>query len=332
MSDHASGLFPAVDSPDLGIAGRVSAALATSVRGRSFGRVGELGAWIAACRGEDVPTPFARPHALIFAGDHGVARRGVSAHSPASGPAQVAEAAAGGGPVNVAARSAGCAVRLVDDWLDAPTGSIDVEDAMTPEQFEAALARGRELADQEVDAGTDLIVPGDIGVGNTTVAAAVFGALTGTEPVAAVGRGSGINDNVWKVKTAAVRDAMFRVRGFRGDVPRVLASISAADFVALVGLIAQAAARRTPLLIDGPYTTVAAYVAERLAPGTRHWLAAAQLSAEPCQQVCLKALDLTPLMALDMATGQGAGALMALPLLNSAAEMVGDEVASLRAD
>jgi len=325
-----SEYFSPVDTPDVSAASRVAALLAGSARGRSFGRLAELGAWVAGCQGAEVPHPFARARALIVAGNHGVAARGISAHSLESTGVQAQEIAAGGGPVNVAARAANCTVRLVDDWLTEPSGAIDVEDAMSPAAFGTALESGKRLADQEVDAGTDLIVPGDIGVGNTAVASAVFGVLTRTEPVVAVGRGSGISDEVWKVKTAAVRDAMFRVRDYREDVPRVLTSLSAPDFVALVGLIAQSAVRRTPVLVDGPYATVAAYVAERLAPGTRDWLAAAQLGAEPCQAVCLNALGLTPLMALDMATGQGAGALLALPVLNAAAEMVGDEISALR--
>ncbi|MEX3504472.1 nicotinate-nucleotide--dimethylbenzimidazole phosphoribosyltransferase [Corynebacterium sp. LK2510] len=325
-------LFAPVDLPDAALRAQVESVLSGSARGRSFGRLGHLGAWIAACQGSLRPAPFDRPRAIVVAGNHGIAARGISAFTPEATTVHVREIAAGGGPVNVAARAANCSVRLIDDWLDSPTGAIDVTDAMSAAEFDSALQRGRDIADQEVDAGTDLLIPGDIGVGNTTVAATVFGVFTRTEPVVAVGRGSGINDEVWKVKVAAVRDAMFRVRDFREDVPRVLAAISSPDFVALVGLIAQAAVRRTPALLDGAYATLAAYVAERLAPGTRGWLYAAQLGAEPAHAVCLTALDLTPLLALDVSTGQGTGGLLALPLLNAAAEMVGDEIDLARGD
>ena len=124
-----------------------------------------------------------------------------------------------------------------------------MEPAISPEVWQAAVAAGAEVADSEIDSGTDLIIPGDIGVGNTTVVAAVYGTFTRTEPVKAIGRGSGINDNVWKVKAAAVRDAMFRVRGFRDDTERVCAELTGPDFAFLVGLINRAAARRTPVLI-----------------------------------------------------------------------------------
>lgn len=274
-----------------------------------------------------MPKPFSRARAIIVAGNHGIAERGLSAWTADAGAAQANELRAGGGPGQSAARVAGASVRLIGDYLDAPTGAIDVESAVSSEVWEAALAAGAEVADNEIDAGADLIVAGDIGVGNTTVAAAVYGTLTRTEPVKAIGRGSGINDKVWKIKSAAVRDAMFRVRNFRDDTPRVCAELTGPDFAFLVGLIAQSAARRTPVLVGEVYPTMAAYVAERLAPGTKEWLIAGQATSEPAHTGCLEALNLKPVMALDMKTGQGAGALAALPQLNLAAELTGEVLA-----
>lgn len=274
-----------------------------------------------------MPKPFSRARAIIVAGNHGIAERGLSAWTADAGAAQANELRAGGGPGQSAARVAGASVRLIGDYLDAPTGAIDVESALSSEVWEAALAAGAEVADNEIDAGADLIVAGDIGVGNTTVAAAVYGTLTRTEPVKAIGRGSGINDKVWKIKSAAVRDAMFRVRNFRDDTPRVCAELTGPDFAFLVGLIAQSAARRTPVLVGEVYPTMAAYVAERLAPGTKEWLIAGQATSEPAHTGCLEALNLKPVMALDMKTGQGAGALAALPQLNLAAELAGEVLA-----
>ncbi|WP_165164164.1 nicotinate-nucleotide--dimethylbenzimidazole phosphoribosyltransferase [Corynebacterium qintianiae] len=323
-------MFAAVDLPDEAAGARAREALGSSVRGRSLGRLREIAAWVASCQGTETPSPFARARAIVVAGNHAVAERGVSAFKPEATAVQVEELRAGGGPAHLVARLANCTLRLVDDFADAPHGAIDVEDAMAAEVFDRAVALGIEVADQEVDAGTDLIIPGDLGVGNTTVAAAVFGTLTYSEPVVAVGRGSGINDEVWKVKVAAVRDAMFRARGFRDNVPQVLRSVSAPDFVTLVALIAQAAVRRTPVLVDGAYVAVAAYVAEKLAPGTKRWLIAGQLSPEPCHAVCVQALDLTPVLALDMSTGQAAGAMLALPVINAAAELAGEELGGRR--
>lgn len=318
--------FPPVEAPADANARRVAEALASTPGGRSLGRLGALGAWIAAAQGRSVPAPFTRARAVVVAGNHGVAARGVSAWTAESTAAQTAQIAAGAGPVHAAARLADAGVRLIDDFAASPTGSIDVEPAMSPEQFDAAFALGMQVADSEVDAGTDVLVPGDVGVGNTTIAAALYGTFTRTEPARAIGRGSGISDEVWKTKVAAIRDAMFRVRSFRNDTARVLTEISGPDFVFLVGLIAQSAVRRTPLLIDGAYAATAAYVAERLAPGTKRWCMAGQLSAEPAHVASLKALDLTPVLALDMTTGQATGALAALPQLNLAAELVAEAV------
>lgn len=219
---------------------------------------------------------------------------------------------------------AGAGVRLVEDFLAQPTGAIDLEAAMSTQAYADALQLGVDLADEEVDAGTDIVLPGDLAVGNTTVAAALYGTFTRTEPVLAVGRGSGINDEVWKVKATAVRDAMFRVRGCRDDEERVLSEIAGPDFACLVGLIAQSAVRRTPVVVDGAYVAVAAYVAERLAPGTKRWLIAGQLTPEPSHLGCVQALGLTPVLALDVTAGQAAGALAALPAVNLAAELAAE--------
>lgn len=316
--------FPPVAAPNEALQREVVEALETSVAGRSLGRLGSIGAWAAGVQDSPQPQPFSRARAVVVAGNHGVAAHGVSAWTADAAAQQVAEIEAGGGAINAAARLAGAGVRLVTDYLDSPTGSIDTEAAMTAEACALAFEAGIAVADQEIDAGTDLIVPGDIGVGNTTVAAAVYGVFTRTEPVAAIGRGSGINDEVWKRKVEAIRDAMFRVRTFRDDEVRVIAEIGSPDFAFLVGLIGQSAARRTPLLIDGAFTSTAALTAERMAPGTRQWLIAGQLTPEPCHVGSVQALGLTPVLALDVTAGQGAGALAALPTINLAAELVAD--------
>lgn len=316
--------FPPVESPKRAHARAVADALAGATSGVALGRLGALGAWVASAQGRDMPQPFTRARSIVVAGNHGIAARGVSAWTSDAAEAQAEQLRRGAGPASAAARVSGASIRLIDDYLATPTGAIDTEPAVSQDVWAAALAAGAEIADSEIDAGADLIIPGDIGVANTTVAAAVYGTFTRTEPVNAIGRGSGINDEVWKVKVAAIRDAMFRVRGFRNDTERVCAELSGPDLACLTGIIAQSAARRTPLLIDSTYAAVAAYVAERLAPGTKEWILAAQLTEEPAHAGCLEALGLTPVLTLDMKTGQGAGALAALPQLNLAAELVGE--------
>ena len=327
--------FEPVPTPDSAVEARVRAAMTDNPRGVSFGRLAGLGAWIAGRQGETPPYPIESPRIVVFAGDHGIAARGVSAFTPDASILQADEVDAGAAPVNSLARTANAPVELVRVSLAEKgalirpgSGAIDIEDAMSPNEFARAAELGRTVADSAVDSGCDLAVVGDIGVGNTTVAAAVIGTLTFTEPVVAVGRGSGINDETWKVKVAAVRDAMFRARDVRDDVEVVLQRISSPDFVALTAFIAQCAARRTPVLVDGAFPAAAAYTAERLSPGVKDWLLAGQLSPEPCHKICLQALDLTPVAALDMTTGQGAGGAAVLPLLTSAVELVADEMRS----
>ena len=328
-------VFDQVPTPDSAVQARVRAAMTENPRGASFGRLAAVGAWVAGRQGEAPPRPIQSPRIVVFAGDHGIAARGVSAYTPEASVLQADEIDAGAAPVNTLARIADAPVELIRvslangaSLIREASGAIDVEDAMSDDEFVRAAELGRTVADTAIDSGCDLVVVGDVGVGNTTVAAAVIGALTFTEPVVAVGRGSGINDETWKVKVAAVRDAMFRARDVHDDVAEVLRRISSPDFVAGVAFIAQSAARRTPVLIDGAFPSAAAYAAERLAPGVREWLLAGQLSPEPCHTVSLKALGLTPVAALDMTTGQGAGGAAVLPLITAAVELVADEMSS----
>lgn len=314
--------FDPIEHPSETLRRELSRELQRSPEGRGLGRVGTIAEWTASVQNRTRPVAFRQPQCVLVAGNHGVAARDISAQPHDAAWTTVKQIAAGGGVARVAAEAAGASIIQINDYLTLPTGAIDRQAAMTPEAFEQAVAHGARVVDQGVDSGVDLFIPGDIGVGNSTVAAAVYGALSRTEPVKVIGRGSGIDDNVWKVKVAAIRDAMFRVRTFSDDVPRVLAELSGPDFAFLVGMFAQAAVRRTPVLFDGLYATVAAYAAERLAPGTKQWIMAGQLSPEPAQMLALQALDIIPVLALDLSLNRGVGALAALPQINLASELV----------
>ena len=181
-----------------------------------------------------------------------------------------------------------------------------------------AIDAGRQIADQEVDAGADLLIAGDLGIGNTTAATALVAALTNVEPVAAVGYGTGIDDAGWARKTAAVRDAMFRVGPVLTAPVATLQCCGGADLAGLAGFLAQAAVRRTPVLLDGIAVTAAALVAEQLAPGARLWWQAGHLSTEPAHALALAQLGLDPIVDLQMRLGEGTGAAVALPVLRAA--------------
>lgn len=198
------------------------------------------------------------------------------------------------------------------------SGNIAVEDALGPDEVVAAVEAGRRIADEEVDAGADLLIAGDMGIGNTTPATTLVAALTGAEPVAVVGRGTGIDDEGWKRKTAAIRDALYRTKRLSADPIALLRICGGADLAAMTGFCAQAALRRTPVLLDGVVVTAAALAAERLAPGARLWWQAGHRSTEPAHGMALTELGLTPIIDLGMRLGEGSGALVALPVLRAA--------------
>jgi nicotinate-nucleotide--dimethylbenzimidazole phosphoribosyltransferase len=298
----------------------------------SLGRLEDLSVWVASCQGVCPPRQFQRPRVVVFAGDHGVTSAGVSAY-PAEVTAQmVANFDAGGAAINVLAEAAGASVRVVDIAVDAEplspamgahkvrrgSGNIAVEDALSAEEAAAAIEAGRRIADEEVDSGADLLIAGDMGIGNTTAATTLIAALTNSEPVAVVGRGTGIDDAGWARKTAAIRDALYRARGLTTDPVGLLRVCGGADFAAMAGFCAQAAVRRTPVLLDGMVVTAAALVADRLAPGARRWWQAGHLSTEPAHEYALQQLELEPIIDMRMRLGEGTGAAVALPVVRAA--------------
>lgn len=303
----------------------------------SLGRLEELGVWLAACQGVCPPKPLTRPRVVVFAGDHGVAAHGVSAYPSEVTMQMVANILAGGAAVNVLAESAGATVRVVDVAVDGDTpevvrqhkvrrgsGRIDREDALSQLEVEAAIAAGRAVADEEVDTGADVLVAGDLGIGNTTPSAVLVAALTGTEPVAVVGRGTGVDDNGWMRKAAAVRDALRRGASVVHDPVALVRTVGGADLAAMAGFLAQAAQRRTPVVLDGLVVGAAALLAEGMAPGSKQWWVAGHRSAEPAHTLALAHLDMLPLLELDMRLGEGSGAVAALPLLQAAVRVLSE--------
>jgi nicotinate-nucleotide--dimethylbenzimidazole phosphoribosyltransferase len=325
--------FAPVPPPDAGAAAAARARQDTLTKPRgALGRLEDLSVWVSSCQGQCPPQQFERARVVVFAGDHGVARSGVSAYPPEVTAQMVANIDAGGAAINALADVAGATVRIADLAVDADplsqqigvhkvrrgSGDIAVADALTDAETTAAIAAGRQIADDEVDAGADLLIAGDIGIGNTTPAAVLVAAMTNAEPVAVVGFGTGIDDAGWARKTAAVRDALFRTRLVLPDPVGLLRCGGGADLAAMAGFCAQAAVRRTPLILDGMAVTAAALVAERLAPGARQWWQAGHKSTEPGHALALAELGLDPIVDLRMGLGEGTGATVALPLLRAA--------------
>jgi nicotinate-nucleotide--dimethylbenzimidazole phosphoribosyltransferase len=304
----------------------------------SLGRLEELTVWLAGCQGRCPPRPLQRVRVVVLAGDHGIAAAGVSAY-PASVTAAMVRAVAGGrAAVNVLADAVGAGVRVVDVAVDADldglppdvgrhkvrrgSGRIDVEDALTRDEAEAAFGVGVQLAGEEVDAGADLLVLGDLGIANTTPAAVLTTLLTRTEVTLVVGRGTGIDDHGWMRKTAAVRDAARRGRPLLADRIALLGAVGGADVAAMTGFLVEAAARRTPVVLDGVVVTAAALVAQRIAYRSPRWQVAGHLSPEPAHQRALDRLDLVPLVDFGMRLGEGTGALTTVPVLRAASHLL----------
>lgn len=309
-----------------------------------LGKLEELGSWLASVQGESPTRPLTAAKVLLFAGDHGVASLGVSALNAAGGTAERVRAVLDGtAPVAVLARRYGAEIRVVDIAVDTDpaefpedvvrhrvrrgSGRIDIEDALSAEEVARAFLTGVAIADEEADLGTDVVVLGDLGVGSTTVAAVLIGALCGTDAAAVTGRGSGIDDRVWMVKCATVRDSLRRARPALGDQLRLLAATGGADFAAMTGFLLQAAVRRLPVVLDGVVSAACALVAQRVAFRAPEWWRAGQASGEPAQAKAYDRLTLTPLQGLDIAMGEGVGALMALPLLQAAADTLAEPAA-----
>ncbi len=304
----------------------------------ALGRLESLSVWLAGTQGRCPPLPPQRVRVVIFAGDHGVAAAGVSAY-PAEVTAQmVANFVAGGAAVNVLAERVGAGVRVVDlavatqvPGLDLPpevtkwhvragSGRIDVEDALTTSEAEQAIDAGRQLADGEIDAGADLLIPGDMGIGNTTAAAVLIGVLAGGDANQVTGRGTGIDDAGLERKRAVVAGAMARAAEHTSDPVRLVATVGGADIAAMAGFLAQAAVRRTPAVLDGIVAGAAALLAQRLAPGANAWWVAGHRSVEPAHIRALDQLALAPVVDLGLRLGEGTGALLAIPILVAAAD------------
>ncbi|WTW94526.1 nicotinate-nucleotide--dimethylbenzimidazole phosphoribosyltransferase [Streptomycetaceae bacterium NBC_01309] len=336
MTIDLDSLSALVERPDDEARARLRAQLPKQTGSAgSLGRLEDVAVWLAGVRGGDAARPVTTPRVVVFAGDHGIAGKNVSAYPAGHTARAVREAAAGGGAVGLLAGLYGAGVRVVDMAVDtdaallpdavaryrvrAASGSIDRHDALTTAQAEQAFRTGMEVADAEIDGGADLLVIGDIGVGSTTAAAVLIGALTGTDAAAAIGRGSGIDDTTWIRKCAAIRDALRRARPVLGDPLRLLAVSGGADFAAMSGFLLQAAIRRTPVVLDGVASAASALVVQRIAYRAPDWWLAGHVTPEPSHAKALDRMALEPLLDYKLRYGEATGALLALPIVQAAA-------------
>lgn len=317
----------------------------------SLGRLEELACWLAGRLRQPIPD-MPRCEVVVFAADHGVASRGVSAFPQAVTAQMVANFAAGGAAINVLTRLHECSIEVVDvgvatdaappsgvrnERVRAGTRDLSSTAAMTAEETRKALAVGAQCARRAVDRGARLLIAGDMGIANTTAAACLICAFTGSEPAHIVGRGTGVDDPGLKLKVAVVRAALERVakaqpgrspletvRGAASEEAvshaafALLSELGGLEIAAIAGYYLEAARLGVPVLVDGYISTSAALTAVRLQPASREWMQAGHRSAEAGHRAALEALGLAPLLDLDMRLGEGTGAALALPIVRAA--------------
>ncbi|SIN15701.1 nicotinate-nucleotide--dimethylbenzimidazole phosphoribosyltransferase [Micromonospora cremea] len=212
--------------------------------------------------------------------------------------------------------------RLVAASVRRGTRDLAVTAALTRDEARAAVQTGIRIADELIDAGAAILLTGDMGIGNTTPAAALIAAFTGADPLDATGRGTGVDDPTYARKVAVVRAALARHAPDPADPLGVLAAVGGLEHAALAGLILGAAARRTPVLLDGVIAVSAALAAAAFAPDAVSAMVAGHRSAEPGATVALRHLGLDPLIDLGLRLGEGTGALLALPVVTGAVRVL----------
>jgi nicotinate-nucleotide--dimethylbenzimidazole phosphoribosyltransferase len=302
----------------------------------ALGRIEELAVRLSAMQESDMPRAD-RKLLLCFAADHGVTVEGVSAY-PSAVTAQMAlNFLAGGAAINVFCRHYGIEHHLVDvgvqgDLPDHPflikakirpgTGNFAVELAMTAEETQQAMRVGADIfSDFYQRHGCDVLGLGEIGIGNTTAAAAIISAVTGLPPAAVTGRGTGVDDQGLARKVEVVAKALALHRLGPKDGLAILSAVGGFEIAAMCGAMLAAAEKRCCVILDGVIATAAGLIAWRLCPRVVDYMVAGHQSVEIGQISALDKMGLKPLLALDMRLGEGTGAAIAISLVELAARM-----------
>ncbi|MEL6268421.1 MAG: nicotinate-nucleotide--dimethylbenzimidazole phosphoribosyltransferase [Chloroflexota bacterium] len=307
--------------------------------GNALGQLEVLSVRLAGMTGNLNWRPQA-PAVVICAGDHGIVQQNVSTIARGATKQLLLNILNGGAAINALARSYNAAVTVVDVGVAGiiPThshlvsekinyGTADFTEglAMSPGQVDKAIQLGMRVANAQIDAGADILFAGELGTGNTTSAAAITAAITGASVERVTGRGAGINSDQLQRKINVIETALAKHAPVDEDM---LAKLGGFDIAALVGMMMAGAARRIPVVLDGYPSAAAALLAARMEPAVVHYLVAGQRSVEMGHGIALQTLGLTPVLALSMRAGEGAGALLALPLID-AAMMLLQEMATL---
>ncbi len=279
----------------------------------SLGRLEGLAEWLAGVQGTPQPT-MDRPLVAVFAGNHGVVAQGVSPFPASVTQAMVANFAAGGAAVNQICATYGLGLKIFELALEIPTGDITAGPAMDEAGCAATMAFGMEA----LAGGTDLLALGEMGIGNTTVAAALFHALYGGAATDWVGRGTGVDDDGLRRKVAAVEKAVALHADHRSDPLELLRRLGGREVAAMAGAILAARMQRVPVILDGYVVCAAAAVLHALQPASIDHCVAGHRSAEGAHAAVLDRLGKPPLLDLGMRLGEGSGAALAAGLVKAA--------------
>lgn len=277
---------------------------------------------------------------ILFAGDHGVTAQGISAFPSAVTVEMLRNFASGGAAISVLARKLGARLEVVDAgtlatseiagvMTDKPchgTRDFSASSAMTGDELAFALNAGRRAVERAASQGTDLVIFGEMGIGNTTSAAAVAAALLGTPPDDLVGAGTGLDSDGIRHKSRVIEAALYRHGLKAPGIPAadVLAKVGGLEIAALAGAIVAAAQSRIPILVDGFIVTAATLAATRLNPTCADWLLYSHRSSEQGHRLILEALGAEPLLDLKMRLGEGSGAAVALSVVRLACALHGE--------
>ena len=304
----------------------------------SLGRLEELSIQLAGIFGEATPV-IRRKAIIVAAADHGVVAEGVSAYPQDVTPAMVMNFLGGGAAINVLARHAGAEIVVVDAGVaaDLPqhpmlrsarvgagTANMAQGPAMSRSQAIQCIETGIATAQEQIDAGADLMGFGDMGIGNTTSSSAITSVIAGIPPADATGRGTGIDDEALRHKVEVISRAIQVNRPDPGDGLDVLAKIGGFEIGVLAGAMLATAAANRPVVVDGLISGAAALVAWALCPSASSYFIASHRSVEPGHQAGLQAMGLRPLLHLEMRLGEGTGAALAMHLVEAAARCLAE--------
>ena len=279
----------------------------------SLGRLEHIVAWLAHWQGH-APPRLDRVEILVFAGNHGVTRQGVSAYPSEVTVQMVANFAAGGAAINQLARAANASLRVISLSLETPTADFTESAALTEAEFLAAVTAGYEAVSPQAD----LICLGEMGIGNTTAAAAIAAALFGGRGARWAGRGTGVDDDGLARKRDVIDRALDRHAAILHDPLRIAAALGGRELAAILGAALAARRHNIPVLLDGFVCTAAVAPLYKLRTDTLAHALAGHASAEAGHRMLLEELELRPLLDLDMRLGEASGAAAALLILRAA--------------